>query len=326
MQATDFRGLYGIIHTPAKAGAQALTAKNTVDLDETERLLNQLISDGVSGLIMLGTTGECATLSAADYRAFVDCAISTVAGRVPLVVGATAMGGHEAAERLDFAQAQGADCAMLGLPMWQPCTSDMAVRFYTEVSAAFPRLPIMIYANARAFRFSFPTDFWGRVARSAPTVTSVKASQPTNLAENIAATEGRVHFMPSDMVVTKFQAIAPDATTSCWATAAAMGPEPSRALIDAILAQDAGRTALLAERLAWANAPLGPMLSNAELFASYNIQVEKTRIAEAGYSVPGPCRPPYDVFPEEYAEASRECGRRWKLLREEVAAMKETAL
>ena len=52
----------------------------------------------------------------------------------------------------------------------------------------------------------------------------------------------------------------------------------------------------------------------------------QTRIAEAGYSVPGPCRPPYDVFPEEYAEASRECGRRWKLLREEVAAMKETAL
>ena len=139
MQANDFRGLYGIIPTPARPGAEKLDAKNTVDLDESERLINALVADSVSGLILLGTTGECATLSTADYRAFVDVACKTVAHRVPLFIGATALGGHDAFDRLSFAQAQGATGSLLGLPMWQPCTTDMAVQYYSAVSALFPR-------------------------------------------------------------------------------------------------------------------------------------------------------------------------------------------
>ena len=131
--------------------------------------------------------------------------------------------------------------------------------------------------------------------------------------------------MPSDMVAAKFQAISPATTTSCWATAAGMGPEPARALIDAILAGDAGQTAYLDERIAWSNAPLAPMLGNPELFASYNTQMEKTRMAQAGYCDPGPIRPPYDVFPADYAEASREAGRRWRQLRDEFAGERAAA-
>lgn len=318
MQAVDFKGLYAIIPTPAREGAQAFGARDTVDLAETERLVSALIRDGASGLIILGTTGECATLSTGDYRAFVDCVCKTVAGRIPLFAGATAMGAHEVRDRLEFAQAQGAEGTLLGLPMWQPCTLDMAVRFYAEAAEYFPKLPIMVYANARAFRFSFPTEFWARVAKAAPTVIASKASQPVNLAENIAATEGRVHFMPPEMVAAKFHEISPETTTSCWATAAGMGPAPAKAMIDAILAGDAARIRFLTERIAWTNETFMPMLSQPDLFASYNIQFEKMRMAEAGYCVPGPCRPPYDVFPEDHAEAARECGRRWKQLCREL--------
>jgi trans-o-hydroxybenzylidenepyruvate hydratase-aldolase len=49
--------------------------------------------------------------------------------------------------------------------------------------------------------------------------------------------------------------------------------------------------------------------------------VEKTRIASAGYCKPGPIRPPYQVFPEEYAALSRENGRRWKEIRAKYAAL-----
>lgn len=322
MQAKDFRGLYGIIPTPARPGADRLDAKDTVDLDESARLISSLVADGVSGLILLGTTGECATLSTADYRAFVDVACRTVAKRVPLFIGATALGGHEVFDRLTSAQAQGATGSLLGLPMWQPCTTDMAVQYYSAVSEKFPRFPIMVYANTRAFRFAFPTDFWGRVAQSAPTLVSAKSSHANNLTENIAATSGRIHFMPSDMVVSKFRSIAPETTTSCWATAAAMGPEPCKAIIDAILNKDEARIKHMNERIAWCNAPLDPIIGNPEIFASYNIQVENARIAEAGYCRPGPSRPPYNFIPDDIAEASRECGRRWKALRQELNAQK----
>lgn len=320
MQATDFKGLYGIIPTPARPGSQAIDAKNTVAVEETERLVSNLIRDGIDGLIILGTTGECATLSSADYKTFVDCICNTVAKRIPVFVGATALGGHEVHDRLTFAQAQGATGTLLGLPMWQPCTTDMAVRYYTEVSAAFPKLPIMVYANARAFRFSFPTEFWARVAAGAPTVVSAKSSHAGNLVENIAATGGRIHFMPSDMVVSKFFAVSPETTTSCWATAAGMGPEPSKLMINSIVRKDAEAIKRWTDKITWSTEPLEAMLSNPELFASYNIQVEKTRIAEAGYCIPGPSRPPYDVFPPDFYAASVECGRRWKQLRAEAVA------
>ena len=61
----------------------------------------------------------------------------------------------------------------------------------------------------------------------------------------------------------------------------------------------------------WASEPVIPIAQNHEVFAAYNIQIEKIRMEAAGYCRPGPLRPPYDVIPPEYEEAARECGRRW---------------
>lgn len=315
LSAADHRGLYAIIPTPARPGAEKLGATGTVDLDESERLIDALIRDGSSGLIVLGTTGECATLSNADYEAFVDCVCGTVKKRIPTYVGATALGGHEVHRRLRFAQERGADGSLLGLPMWQPLTTAMAVQYYAAVSEAFPKLSIMVYANTRAFRYAFPPEFWTAVAKEAPTISSAKVSRPTGLKEMIAATRGRIHFMPIDMLVADFYAVSPDTTTACWATAAGMGPEPSVAVIDAALRKDEARMKQLHEQIGWANEPLNSLFGNPEVFASYNIQVEKARIEAAGYCRPGPVRPPYDVLPEEYAAACRECGKRWTQLR-----------
>jgi trans-o-hydroxybenzylidenepyruvate hydratase-aldolase len=322
LKAADLRGLYAIIPTPARPGAEKLDATDTVDLDETERLINALIRDGSSGLIVLGTTGECPTLSNADYESFVDCVCSTVKKRVPTYVGATALGGHEVHRRLRFAQERGADGSLLGLPMWQPVTTDMAVKYYAAVSEAFPKLPIMVYANTRAFRYAFPPEFWTALAKLAPTVTSAKVSRPTGLKEMIAGTQGRINFLPIDMLVADFYALSPETTTACWATAAGMGPEPSVAVIDAALRRDEARMKQLREQLAWANQPLNDLFGNPEVFASYNIQAEKARMEAAGYCRPGPVRPPYDELPAEHAAACRECGRRWAELR---AKLKETA-
>jgi dihydrodipicolinate synthase/N-acetylneuraminate lyase len=318
MKASNLKGLFAIIPTPARPGADRLDARDTVAVDETAKLVSNLIGDGARGLIVLGTTGECATLSSEDYRTFVDCVCKTVAKRIPVFVGATALGGHEIHARLTFAQEQGADGTLLGLPMWQPCTTDMAVKFYADVSGVFPKLPIMVYANARAFRFSFPPEFWARVADKAPTVIAAKSSHARNLKENQQATSNAIHFMPPDMTVAEFFKLSPEHTTACWATAAGMGPEPCVAIINAVLAKDDRRANHLSDRIGWSNAPLETIFSNPEVFASYNIQVEKTRIAEAGYCVPGPTRPPYAVFPEEFRQAAVECGRRWRQLRAEV--------
>ncbi len=100
LTARDLRGLYAIIPTPAKPGADRVDAIDTVDLEESRRLVERLIADGTHGLIALGTTGECATLTPDEYDAFVTCVLQTIAKRVPVFIGCTALGAHEAVRRI----------------------------------------------------------------------------------------------------------------------------------------------------------------------------------------------------------------------------------
>jgi dihydrodipicolinate synthase/N-acetylneuraminate lyase len=319
MKPSDLRGVYAIIPTPAKDGADRCDAVDTVDLVETERVVNRLIRDGVNGLIVLGTTGECATLTGEEYEAFVDCVLATVKRRIPTFVGTTALGTHEVVRRTRFAADRGADGILLGLPMWQPLTVDMAVEYYRGISETFPSLAIMVYGNGRAFRFSFPPEFWSRVVDAAPTLMSAKYSRPKVLLDALAAAKGRVHFLPNDGGVKKFAELSPDTTTACWSTAASMGPEPVLAEMRALLANDTGAFHTIAADLAWTREPIAELSSNPDLFAAYNIQLEKIRIEAAGYCKAGPIRPPYNVMPEPYVECARENARRWRQLCEKYA-------
>jgi len=314
LKPADLRGVYAIIPTPAKAGADRWDAVDTVDLAETERVVNRLIGDGVSGLIVLGTTGECATLTGREYEAFVECVLATVKRRIPAFIGTTALGTHEVVRRTRFAADRGADGILLGLPMWQPLTVDMAVEYYRGISEAFPRLALMVYGNARAFRFPFPPEFWSRVVEVAPTLMAAKYSRPKALLDALAAAKGRVHFLPHDGGLSKFAELSPGTTTACWSTAASMGPEPVLEQIRALLSNDAEALRRIAADLAWAREPIAEITSDPDLFATYNIQLEKIRIEAAGYCKAGPIRPPYNVMPEPYAERARENARRWRQL------------
>jgi dihydrodipicolinate synthase/N-acetylneuraminate lyase len=319
LKPSDLRGVYAIIPTPAKDGADRWEAVDTVDLAETERVVNRLIGDGVHGLIVLGTTGECATLTGQEYEAFVDCVLATVKRRIPAFIGTTALGTHEVVRRTRFAAERGTDGILLGLPMWQPLTVDMAVEYYRSISEAFPRLALMVYGNGRAFRFSFPPEFWSRVVDAAPTLMAAKYSRPKALLESLAAAKGRVHFLPNDGGVSKFAELSPATTTACWSTAASMGPGPVLAQMRALLANDTEAMRRIAADLAWTREPIAELTSDPDLFATYNIQMEKIRIETAGYCKAGPIRPPYNVMPESYAECARENARRWRQLCEKYA-------
>ncbi len=178
LTADEVRGVVAVMPTPAKEGAERVDATDTVNLDETARLVEQLIKDGAGSIMALGTTGECATLSDEDYEKFVDCLLSTVRGRIPTFVGTTALGTQKIAQRIKFVKELGASATLLGIPMWQPATLDMAVQHYADISKAFPDFGVMVYANARAFRFPFGVDFWQGVAKKAPNGNGGEVQQP----------------------------------------------------------------------------------------------------------------------------------------------------
>jgi trans-o-hydroxybenzylidenepyruvate hydratase-aldolase len=317
IKATDLRGALAIMPTPAKEGSDRLDATNTVDLDETARLAENLVRDGATGIMALGTMGECATVSQSDFEAYVDCLLQTIKGRIPTFVGTTALGGHEIARRIRFVKERGATGTLLGIPMWQPATLDMAVQFYASVAATFPDFPIMVYANARAFRFSFGVDFWKAAVDKAPTLMSAKFSSKAILKEAVAATKGRVNFVPPVGLAYEFAQLSPETANTCWIPA--VGPQPALALMDALTARDTQRAKGVADDIAWAVEPHHIVTGSQDVFASYNIQLEKILMSASGYCKTGPIRPPYNVMPENFAQAARESGQRFAKLRDKYS-------
>ena len=53
-----------------------------------------------------------------------------------------------------------------------------------------------------------------------------------------------------------------------------------------------------------------PIVTDAKVFASYNIQLKKLRINAAGFCKAGSMRPLYNYMPEEFRLAADACGRR----------------
>lgn len=318
ISAQDLRGVVAIMPTPAKEGADRPDATNTVDLDETARLAESLIRDGADGIMALGTMGECATVSSKDYEAFVDCLLTTVRGRIFTFVGATTLGTQEIVRRIRFLKEQDATAALLGIPMWQPATLEMAVKFYASIAGTFPDFPIMVYANPRAFRFDFGVDFWKMIVEKAPTVMSAKFANKGTFLKVLEVTKGRVNLVPPVGLAYGFAELAPESFTTCWIPS--VGPQPAVALMKALAGRDMKRAKAIADNIAWAVEPHHIITSSQEVFASYNIQLEKILMGASGYCKPGPIRPPYDFMPEDFAAAARESGQRFAKLREKYSS------
>ena len=58
-----------------------------LDIDATARVMDGLIRDGVSGLIVCGTVGENTSLSRAEKVAVMEAAKDVSRGRVPVIAG-----------------------------------------------------------------------------------------------------------------------------------------------------------------------------------------------------------------------------------------------
>src|SRR5712692_10502572 len=148
----DIRGVAVMVPTPTKEGAEGWDVPDSVDLDETARMVENYIRAGIGAIAACGTTGECAALLWEEKRAFIDTIVQVNRKRVPIFAGATALGTKEVLRQMRALQGVGADGAFLGLPLWQTPTIDNAVQFFADLGEAAPDIPIMVYANPMFFK------------------------------------------------------------------------------------------------------------------------------------------------------------------------------
>lgn len=74
------------------------TKENKIDFSALTRIVNHVVDGGVENLVVLGTTGENATLSKDEKKAVVGHVISANNKRIPIIVG---IGGNDTREVID---------------------------------------------------------------------------------------------------------------------------------------------------------------------------------------------------------------------------------
>jgi len=309
----DIRGAWAIIPTPAKEGAESWKMEDTVDVEESARVVDALIKAGIDGILSMGTLGECATLTWDEKQKFMAAIVESAAGRVPVFVGTTTQGTRETIQQTKVAADIGADGTMLGLPNWCPPRLGPVLSFYRDVAEACPNMAICVYANPGVFRFDFPPPFWAQMA-SIPQVVAAKYGTIARLLIDLEVSRQRIRLLPVESEYYGAARIDPEFCTAFWSSAAVCGPEVITALRDEIVAaKKTGDWRKAKELHSQIGATYPTFFPNGsfEEFSAYNIALEKARMTAAGWMKTGPARPPYHVAPESYLEGARRAGQAW---------------
>lgn len=144
-----------------------------IDYGATERLIEHLIINGTDYLVVLGTTGESATLSEKEKKSFVKFVIKKTDGRVPIVVG---IGGNntdhviEAIEDYDY---DGIDAILSVTPYYNKPTQKGLELHYRAIASKSP-LPIILYNVPGRTGVNMTAETTLKLAHEVPNIIGVK--------------------------------------------------------------------------------------------------------------------------------------------------------
>lgn len=146
---TDINGAISALITPFSDGK--------IDFSSLERIIEFQIENGISGLVISGTTGESATLSDSEKSELFNFTVKAVGGRVP-VIGGTGTNSTDAALRLtESATRAGCDALLIVTPYYNKASSDGLYRHYSALASRTP-LPIIAYNVPSRTGVNIPTD------------------------------------------------------------------------------------------------------------------------------------------------------------------------
>jgi 4-hydroxy-tetrahydrodipicolinate synthase len=160
-------GVYLITVTP-------FTDSGALDLASTDRMVDFCLETGVTGLTVLGIMGEATKLTAEESRAFVRQVLTRVAGRVPVVVGASAPGFAAMGELTDSVMAMGAAGVMVAPPS-SLRTDDQIVAYFDMVNETLgQQVPWVLQDHPVSTGVQMAAPVLLRILKNSPTCVMLK--------------------------------------------------------------------------------------------------------------------------------------------------------
>jgi len=169
---TKFKGLGVAMVTP-------FTREKEIDFDATKRLVEYLIGNGVDYLVVLGTTGESATLSDKEKKSLVKFVIKQNNKRVPIVVGVGGNDTKHVIESIDNYDYDEIDAILTVTPYYNKPSQKGLELHFTEVAANSP-VPVILYNVPGRTGVNMTADTTLKLAQNTKVIAIKEASGNLN--------------------------------------------------------------------------------------------------------------------------------------------------
>ncbi len=178
MAKTIFRGAATALITPFYDGE--------IDFTSLGELIDSQIKNGISALVVCGTTGESATLSDDERAAIFEFSARRASGRVPILAGTGTNDTRRAVELSKAAEGAGCDGILVVTPYYNKATPEGLYRHYSAIARAVS-LPQIAYNVPSRTGVNIPIDVLGRLFSDGAIVALKEASGDLSRVAKLAA-------------------------------------------------------------------------------------------------------------------------------------------
>ena len=136
MKDTIFTGMATAIVTPM--------TETGIDYEALGRFIEFQIESGINALVVMGTTGENATIEPEDQTEVIRYTVQKVAGRIPVIAGTGTNNTEHVLRNTRAACEVGADAVLVVTPYYNKATQNGLIQHFTTVADA-STAPVILY-------------------------------------------------------------------------------------------------------------------------------------------------------------------------------------
>ena len=136
MKNTIFEGMATAIVTPMTADG--------IDYDALGRFIDFQIESGINAIVVMGTTGENATIEYADQKEIIRYTVERVAKRVPVIAGTGTNNTDHVLHNTKNACEVGADAILVVTPYYNKATQNGLYQHFKTIADA-STVPVILY-------------------------------------------------------------------------------------------------------------------------------------------------------------------------------------
>ena len=136
MKNTIFQGMATAMITPMN--------DRGIDYDTMGRFIDWQIESGINALVVMGTTGENATIEPEDQTEVIRYTVERAAGRIPVIAGTGTNNTEHVLHNTREACRAGADAVLVVTPYYNKATQNGLIKHFFAVADA-STVPVIVY-------------------------------------------------------------------------------------------------------------------------------------------------------------------------------------